>query len=213
MVATERLDRQDNEVELMNETFEAWQSGIHTAMPGIVQSFDSAHQTCTVQPALLWRVTDQSGRTSSVALPLLVDVPVIFPGGGGYLFTFPVRPGDSCWVVFGERCIDAWWQSGGVQEQAEYRLHDLSDAVALVGIRPQTELVTGGINMSGPELRTDSGSARLRLEGDCVVVVAPGGVTYDTPTITVTGDVIASGISLVHHTHPGCQGGSTGQSQ
>lgn len=39
----------------------------------------------------------------------------------------------------------------------------------------------------------------------------PTGVTIDTPTVTVTGDVIASGVSLVHHTHPGDSGGTTGQ--
>lgn len=56
--------------------------------------------------------------------------------------------------------------------------------------------------------------------GPCTIVVdksgsisitAPSGVTIDTPTVTVTGDVIASGVSLVHHTHPGDSGGTTGQ--
>ena len=44
-----------------------------------------------------------------------------------------------------------------------------------------------------------------------ISIKAPTGVTIDTPTVTVTGDVIASGVSLVHHTHPGDSGGTTGQ--
>lgn len=47
-----------------------------------------------------------------------------------------------------------------------------------------------------------------------VTVNSSGGAVINAPSVTVpSGDVVASGISLVHHTHPGCQGGSTGQPQ
>ena len=47
-----------------------------------------------------------------------------------------------------------------------------------------------------------------------VTVNAAGGVTVNAPSVAVpSGDVIASGISLAHHTHAGCQGGSTGMPQ
>lgn len=45
-----------------------------------------------------------------------------------------------------------------------------------------------------------------------ITITAAAGITVNAPTVTVPdGDVIASGISLVHHKHPGCQGGSTGE--
>ncbi|MFW8450019.1 Gp138 family membrane-puncturing spike protein, partial [Klebsiella pneumoniae] len=71
---------------------------------------------------------DESGAQVSVNLPLLVDVPVVFPRGGGCTLTFPVKPGDECLVIFADRCIDFWWQSGGIQEPVDERMHDLSDA-------------------------------------------------------------------------------------
>ena len=51
--------------------------------------------------------------------------------------------------------------------------------------------------------------------GATVSITAPGGITLDTPTVTVTGDVVASGISLVNHVHGGTQpgGGTTGGPQ
>ena len=64
-------------------------------------------------------------------------MPVVFPGGGGFALTFPVAAGDECLVVFASRCIDAWWQSGGVGEPMEPRMHDLSDGFALIGVRSQ----------------------------------------------------------------------------
>lgn len=51
--------------------------------------------------------------------------------------------------------------------------------------------------------------------GSCTIVVdksgsisitAPAGISIDTPTVTVTGDVIARGVSLDNHTHTGVHG-------
>lgn len=209
-MATERLERRSDEASVLGEAMEAWQAGIHTAMPGIVLDFDPAARTVSVQPAIRGRIARPNGSVASVPLPVLVDVPVYFPRGGGYSMTFPVRPGDECLVIFAERCIDGWWQSGGVQEPAEYRLHDIADGFALIGPYSQAAPLAGGVSMAGPEIRTDSGEARVRLEGNEVVIVAPDGISIDTPAVTVTGDVIASGISLVNHVHVGCQGGTTG---
>lgn len=45
-----------------------------------------------------------------------------------------------------------------------------------------------------------------------VAITASSGVTINAPYVTVpSGDVIASGISLVHHRHPGDSGGTTGE--
>ncbi|MBU1041578.1 MAG: phage baseplate assembly protein [Proteobacteria bacterium] len=51
-----------------------------------------------------------------------------------------------------------------------------------------------------------------------LVVTAPDGMTLAgdvmlAGSLTATGDVVAGGVSLQHHTHPGCQGGSTGEAR
>lgn len=53
---------------------------------------------------------------------------------------------------------------------------------------------------------------RIELETRRVVITAPEGVEL-AGSLRATGDVVAGGVSLMHHTHPGCQGGSTGQAQ
>ncbi|MEG1800084.1 MAG: phage baseplate assembly protein V [Synergistaceae bacterium] len=45
---------------------------------------------------------------------------------------------------------------------------------------------------------------------DGITVNSSNGISVSAPTVTVSGDVIASGVSLKNHTHTGCQGGSTG---
>ncbi|MBQ8091396.1 MAG: hypothetical protein IJ233_11700 [Pyramidobacter sp.] len=209
MLMLERLERQNDAAAEAQAMLEAWQFELHTALPGIVESFDAQRMTVSVQPAIRGAVKRLDGSVYSTSLPLLVDVPVCFPGGGGYSFTFPVKKGDDCLVIFGERCIDAWWQSGGVQEPVEFRMHDLSDGFAIVGVRSQPRVVTGGVATDGAELRRDDGTAKVRLTGTAVQIVAPGGVTIDSPTVTLTGDMITGGFSYLGHTHTGVHGETT----
>lgn len=143
---------------------------LHTSAPGIIKSYDPATQTATVQAAIK-RVFVGDG---AVALPLCVDVPVYFPGGGGFVHTFPVKPGDECLMVFAERCIDNWWDRGGVQEPFEVRFHDLSDAFALVGVRSRPRFLRN-VATDASELRTEDGTTMFRLEKDAAYVGAKAG--------------------------------------
>ena len=174
---------------------------LHTCLPGIIVSFDPVKQTAQVQPALK-RVFAETG---AVNLPVCVDVPVVFPGGGGYFLTFPVAPGDECLLMFSERCIDYWYASGGTQEPAEYRTHDYSDGIAIVGLNSQPRKLSG-LNMSATELRHRTGGARIRLFSDSVEIVAPSGVSI-TGNVVVTGEVTANGIPLSAHVHGGVAAG------
>jgi hypothetical protein len=142
---------------------------VHTCLPGIVQKFDPTTQTATVQPAIQRIFIDKG----PVKLPLCVDVPVQFPAGGDFVLTFPVHANDECLLVFSERAIDFWWDRGGVQLPAEYRMHDLSDAYAIVGVSSRKRFLSN-FNASGAELRTRNGSTFLRIDGSNVYV---GGAT------------------------------------
>jgi len=165
-------------------------------MPGIIQSFDPDAVTCTVLPA----IKGKDGKESS-DLPLLVDVPVSFPRGGGVTLTFPVKAGDECELIFNDRCIDFWWQNGGVQEAVDPRQHDLSDAVAFVGIQSQAKKISG-ISTSAAQLRTDDGAAFIEVAAGHDITVsttgkltasAQGGTTITSPTITLNGNVTING--------------------
>ncbi|EFA9169035.1 translation initiation factor IF-2, partial [Escherichia coli] len=151
-------------------------SVLRVSMPGIVQSFDPDTVTVVVQPAIKGYEPDSNGINQSTTLPLLVDVPVVFPRGGGCTLTFPVKAGDECLVIFADRCIDFWWQSGGIQEPVDDRMHDLSDAFCIVGPQSQARKISG-INTSATQLRSDDGSTYFELNPDTrkIKIVAPGG--------------------------------------
>lgn len=208
----DRRERYDDALEAVRTAQDANQASVWTALPGIVQSFNAAALTVTVQPAVQGKITDQMGKASNVNLPLLVDVPVVFPHGGGYSLTFPVLAGDECLVVFTSRCMDGWWQDGGVQPALDRRMHDLSDGMAILGPWSQKRKLAN-VSTGATQLRSDDGATLIGLWSGKVTVQAAS-VILDSPEVHCTGklsaagDVTAGTVSVMTHVHTGVQTGS-----
>lgn len=170
-------------------------SGLWTSMPGIIQSFNAGAVTATVQLAIKGIVHAPDGTAQFVNMPMLVDVPVHFPRGGGCTLTFPVAKDDECLVVFAARCIDGWWQSGGVQAPMDPRIHDLSDGFAFVGFFSQATKI-GGISTASTQLRSNDGATYIDLNPSTkkVKIVAPGGFDVIAPLSTFSAGVTISGL-------------------
>lgn len=176
-------------------------SSLRVAVPGIIQSFDPETVTCTVQPAVNGSVPDETGAESVEGITLLVDLPVIFPRGGGLTLTFPVKAGDECLVIFSDRCIDFWYQSGGTGDAVDHRQHDTSDAFVIVGPQSQANKISG-ISTSAAQLRTDDGAAFIEVAAGHDITVntpgkltanAQGGTEITSPNIILNGAVTING--------------------
>ncbi|WP_427150976.1 Gp138 family membrane-puncturing spike protein [Klebsiella pneumoniae] len=190
---------------------QAIMSAMRVSIPGIIQSFDPDAVTAVIQPAIKGVEHDASGAEVSVNLPLLVDVPVIFPRGGGCTLTFPVKAGDECLVIFADRCIDFWWQNGGIQEPVDERMHDLSDAFCIVGPQSQAKKI-GGISTSAVELRSDDGETKLSLNpaSGAINGTAPGGFNLNGLKILSDGRLqLVDGSIVDKHTHGGVEPGGS----
>lgn len=194
MQRSQRLDDASTALEI---AMRGAQGRIWTALPGIIQSFDPAAMTCEVQPSIQGTLSDpKTGKASNVNLPLLVDCPVQFPSGGGVTLTLPIAKDDECLIVFASRCIDAWWQNGGIQPPMVYRMHDLSDGFVIPGIWSQPRVLTA-VSTSKAQLRSTDGATMLELDPEAqrINLVAPGGVYIN-------------GIHFDEHHHTGVQTGS-----
>lgn len=200
----DRRERQDDPVESQRAALDGRQAEIWTALPGIVQSFDPVAMTVTVQPAVAGRVTDETGKTSSVNMPLLPDVPVVFPGGGGFTLTFLVG------VRSQARRLSPAVDSENVQIRSD-------DGKTFVEMTPG-----GDVNAVGPTSVTLKSEGSITLDAPQIIIKGllsmqsqSGGATTAMldGSLNATGDVTASNISLNSHTHPGDSGGTTGGPQ
>ena len=199
--------------EALQAMLDGRQMRIWTSLPGIVQSFDPTKMTCVVQPAVQGKQTKSDGSQTIITMPLVIDCPLKLPSGGGFTLAFHPEVGDECEINFSSRCFDAWWQSGGIQPQQEFRMHDLSDGFVFVGPRSQPNVIPN-IKRHSVQLRNDAGDAYLELNQDkSLNIVAPGGVMINGVAITASGNLSTAGsiiagrgtadqINLQTHKHP-----------
>ena len=197
-------ERYEDRVGALRESMVGHQASVWTALPGIIQSFDATTLTAQVQPAIQSTFTGPDQQQKRVTLPLLPDVPVVMPHGGKYAATFPISAGDECLIVFASRCIDGWWDQGGVQPQSDARMHDLSDGFAIPGAWSQKTKITNWSTTTA-QLRTTDGTVyaeidapnqKARLVSNGVIIEADSKnnvVNITAPTINITGNVAVTG--------------------
>lgn len=165
--------------DVLRELSDSIYGGLRVAMPGIVNSWDKATQTAKVQLAIREKII-KNGAEKDVEIPLLVDVPVVMPRAGGFMVAFAPKAGDEVLVVFADLCIDAWWQSGGVQNQDEVRRHDFSDAFAIFGTWSQKRKPS--LPSSGIRIQSDGGGTYIS--------VTSGRIELHAGSVTVNGNQV-----------------------
>lgn len=113
---------------------------LNTCGPGVVEKVtltDSGKIKCVdVRPVLQRKYLDDDGKPVLKGQPVITDVPVVFPAGGGYGLTFPLAKGDRVLLVFAQRSLDKWAASDGKTDvdPDDVRRHHISDAIALAGL-------------------------------------------------------------------------------
>lgn len=195
---------------------------------GTIESFDSSLQTVSISINYKRKVGEEETKKEKeererrgeeeknifLDYPLLTDCPVAIMSGGDSYLTFPIRAadpdndiqGDTCIVMFCDRDIDAWFDSGQILAPNSTRIHSLSDGIALVGIRSKLNLLetynevrASLIDASGERLsqagdtktsfRTASHSGWLIMDGK-TVGNADSGADYAGPQYEELFDIL-----------------------
>lgn len=110
--------------------------------------------------------------------------------------TFPLTQGMECVLLFNDREIETWFINGGSNVQAYPRMHDMTDAIAIVGIRSLPKMIEiltdclhlfyGQSSLEMREAQTDLKSTTINLTGE---------------TININGNLIINGQAYTAHTH------------
>jgi hypothetical protein len=186
-----------------------------------VQSFDSAKQTVTATINYKKTLFQDTGegiyRPVLIDYPVLVDCPAIVLTGGAFSLKMPIQAGDTCVILFNDRDIDNWFQSGQVKEVNTGRLHSFADGLALVGVRSLANSLTGYademvvLGDGTHDLKVGDGEASINVGTTTVkaktskVRIANGTTTHNTlladlittiNAITTTNCVVGAPVSL-----------------
>jgi hypothetical protein len=156
---------------------------------GIVQEFYP--QDLTVQVQIAGKKTiglnpDGTQRVREYA-PIYAKVCYCNP-----FITYPIKKGDECVILFSDREIESWFINGDVNPEGYTRMHDLTDAVALFGIR------------SIPNMISILSNALHLFYGNSSIELTENGVN-------INGTLTINGVPYLQHVHSnGNQGANTG---
>ncbi len=139
---------------------------------GTIQTFDPTTQTATATVNYTRTYFEYDPKTNSnqpvqINYPQLMMCPVICLGGGSASLTFPIQAGDECLILFNDRSIDNWLQSGNVGPLNSPRLHSISDGIILVGLRNSQKVIQ---NYDTTHAVLQNGSTQVALSSSQVKI-------------------------------------------
>lgn len=201
---------------------------LRVASPATVTAVDYEKQTLKAQITLREYINGQY-----LEIPELLDVPFFILGGGNYSFTFPIEEGDECLVIFGDSCIDSWWQNGDIQNPMDSRRHDLSDGFAIVGFKSQKNKledysedsfqIRNGedvpLEINEDSITITKNETEIHIEEDIITIStgdeskitvdSNGAVTIEAREINLKGDIVKiKDKDFMAHTHSNGNNGS-----
>lgn len=159
--------------DVIRRAIDARLAEVHTAIPAKVEAFDAATQLAEVKPLVQAERIDETGARVVEPLPVIVGVPVVFPGANGFRVTFPITQGDTVLLVFSEASIDNWLEQGTDVDPGTPRRFHIKDAIAIPGLHPKSKAWTGvsGADMTlgkdgGPQVVVKSSTIELGGHAD-----------------------------------------------
>lgn len=170
-----------NQTELFKTAFREMMKSVGTNIPGHILSFDKDTQMAQVQIGI--EQSDVNGKFFKPAP--LIEVYVYMPGGD-FIVECQIDEGTEGLIVFSQRCIDGWTDTGGIAKNPIMRFHDMSDAFFLPGVKSQANKVSSFEN-NGIRLRNKDGSKYVWLKNNGDVEISANNVKITSTTLTHNG--------------------------
>lgn len=100
--------------------------------------------------------------------------------------TYPIAQGEECILLFNDRELESWFISGEIQPEAYQRMHDLTDCIAIVGLRSLAKMIT----IMADTLHVFYGNSDVQIKSDSITANTTE-VSINAPTITASGTLTA----------------------
>ncbi len=128
--------------ELLRLAQESRAGDIWTCFPATVQAYTaSPAPVADLVPVVQRPLTSAADDSLDFEqLPVLPDVPILFPQGSGglYAITWPLAAGDGVLVLVSTYSFAEWYATGKSSTPTDIRPHHLANCVAIPGFAPST---------------------------------------------------------------------------
>ncbi|MCG1038801.1 MULTISPECIES: Gp138 family membrane-puncturing spike protein [Burkholderiaceae] len=170
----------------LREVFKKLMQGVDDMLPAKIVGYDRKCNVATVQPQIMMLTTENR----TLSRPPLARVPVLALGGGGFVMSFPLKPGDAGWIKASDRDISLYLQSGGEVGPNTQRLHSFADGLFIPDVMRGYTLADE--DKANAVLQSADGLVRVALWSDKLKLTAPM-VELDAANVHCTGNLTADG--------------------
>lgn len=195
----------------LGEIYRKFLQSTDDMLPAVVVSYDRATNRAQVRPFIAIKTT--TGAT--IAREDIPGVPVFQMGGGDFLISFNLIPGDRGWLKANDRDISLFLQSFGESAPNTKRLHKFSDAMFFPDV--MTGYTIASEDAQSAVIQNREGTVKIALSASGIKYTAPVhefvgpvimGSTLDVAgVVTSDAEVQVGAIGLTTHKHPGVQAG------
>ena len=163
---------------------------------GFIEEFNPEDLTAIVRIAAKKAIGQNKDGTQQVRDYALISAKVCYCNP---YITFPPKQGDECLLFFADTEIESWFISGEALPEGYPRIHDITDAVAVLGISSMPKM----IEILESALHLFYYGVDIQLKGNELVINAPfqelnasSQITLNAPDVNVTGNLnVATGYS------------------
>lgn len=156
---------------------------IKKVIPGIVQSYNRNTNRAVIKPA----ITGVATQGQKVSKEPLSNIPVLTLGGGGIVLSFPVKAGDTGWLIAADRNISIFKQNLAESAPNDFRKHQYEDSFFI----PDK---INDINITDADtfyIQTLTGATSFNLKENLMNLISQ--VINLTGATTITGDTSVVG--------------------
>ena len=150
-----------------------------------------------VAPQIQNIARDLNGVETPKDMPVLSRIPVGYFKAGGMVVTVPVKAGDEGIILFSDRGLSLWKETGRKSPPREEEFHGLNGAIFL----PMPTSSPGAVQNYDPSslyVGSEDQQAYLRVQpGGLITLSAATSVLINTPLATFSGDVTIQGNLIV----------------
>lgn len=122
--------------------FAARMAEVHTVLPGRVVAYDSTTQRVDVRPVVRRPIPRADGGVLLEELPVVRSVPIVLPGGAGFLLHIPLEAGDHVLLLCADLDPARFLETSEPSDPVDHRRHHLAHAFALPVVRPRADVLT-----------------------------------------------------------------------
>ena len=147
---------------------------LHTCLPGkITKIIDYKRKKVAVKPLIKRTYIDGT----ILELPIIDNVPVMYPDIGDALLKFPLIVGAKVLLMFSERSLDNWLSSGNDSTPGNPNKFALSDAIAILGLSDFSKVNDNITDNTSLELIYKNSRITIKENGE--ILLDNGGCTVE----------------------------------